>query len=79
MSSVQAFHQYCLQPKLSNMEHLQVTGVRFDVFDIGLFSAADSVCFGAASVVSDVTGDGDEIPTTMVAHSMVVAPGVLFG
>ena len=37
------------------------------------------VCFGAASVVSDVTGDGDEIPMTMVAHSRGVAPGVLFG
>ena len=54
---------------MSNTGILEVTGVRFDVFDIGLFSAADSVRFGAALVVSDVTGDGDEIPMTTAARS----------
>ena len=55
--------------KASFATHLQVTGVRFDVFDIGLFRAADSVCFGAESVVSDVTGDGDGIPMTTATQS----------
>ena len=63
------FHQHCLQPKLSNTELLEVTGVCFDVCDIGLFSAADYVRFVAASVVSDVTGDGDVIPMTTVVRS----------
>ena len=39
------------------------------MFDIGLFRAADSVCFGAESVVSDVTGDGDGIPMTTATQS----------
>ena len=62
------FHQHCLQPKLSNTEILEVAGVLFDVCDIGLFSAAYLECFGAASVLSNVTGDGDEIPMTTVAR-----------
>ena len=48
---------------------LEVSGVRFDVLDIGLFRAADSARFGAALVVSDITGDGDEIPMTTAACS----------
>ena len=56
------FHQNWLQQK-------EATGARFDVFDVGLFSAADSVRFGAALVVSDVTGDGDEIHMTTAARS----------
>ena len=56
-------------PGLSNTGLLKVTGVRFDVFDIGLFSEADSVRFGAALVVSDVTGDGDHIPMATAARS----------
>ena len=62
-------HQNWLQPRLSNTGLLKVTGIHFDVFDIGLFSEADLVRFGAALVVSDVTGDGDDIPMTTAAHS----------
>ena len=63
------FPQNWLRRPLSNMGLWEVTGVRFDVFDIGLFRAADSVRFGTESVVSDVTGDGDGIPVTTVARS----------
>ena len=41
-----------------------VTGVRFDVFEIGLFRTADSVRFGSVLVMSDVTEDGNTIPMT---------------
>ena len=46
-----------LRPRLSNVGLFEVTGVRFLVFDIGLFLADDSVRFDTESVVSDVTGD----------------------
>ena len=44
-------------------------GVRFDVLDIGLFHAANSVHFDAESVVSDVTGDRAGIPMTTATRS----------
>ena len=62
--STGVFPQNWLQPRLSNTGLLKVTGVRFGVFEIGLFRAADSVRFGSEPVVSDVTEDGDEIPMT---------------
>ena len=54
---------------------LEVTGVLFDVFDIRLFGADDSVRFDTESVVSDVTGDGDGIPMTTAARSWGGASG----
>ena len=63
------FPQNWLQQRLSNTGLLEVTGVCFDVFEIGLIRAANVVCFGAESVVSDVTEDGEEIPMTLAARS----------
>ena len=62
------FPKNWLRRRLSHMG-LEVTGVHFDVFDIGLFCAVDSVSFGTESVVSDVTGDGDGIPMATATRS----------
>ena len=48
---------------------LEVTCVRCDVCEVGLFCAVDSVCFDSDLVMSDVMGDGDEIPMTTAARS----------
>ena len=64
------FHQHWLLTRLSNTGLLAVTGVRFNVFEIGLFRAADSVRFGSELVMSDVTEDGNEIPMTTAACSL---------
>ena len=63
------FPQNWLRHRLSNTRLLEVTGVLFDVFDIRLFCADDSVCLDTESVVSDVTGDGDGMPITTAALS----------
>ena len=56
--SWRVFPQNWLQSRLSNRGLLEAPGVRFDVLDISLFRAVDSVRFDKESVVSDVTGDG---------------------
>ena len=67
--SQRVFPQNWLQSRLSNRGLLEAAGVRFDVLDINLFCAADSVRFDTESVMSDVTGDGAGIPMTTVARS----------
>ena len=67
--SRKVFPQNWLRHRLSGTGLLEVTGVHFDVFDIKLFRADDSVRFDTESVVSDVTGDGDGIPMTTAACS----------